>query len=152
MKREVVQIFQEQLANASDMYSQAKFAHWNVKGDNFYQLHLLFDSVAETVEEQIDPIAERLTQLGGVANGTVRQAAASSKIPEYDFSVVGKGMDNVKALSDALGQYAKLMREASEKVDDAGDKPSADFFNQMIVDVEKQLYFLESHLQVGKMP
>ena len=75
VKAEVVQIFQEQLANASDMYSQAKFAHWNVKGDNFFQLHLLFDAVAETVEAQIDPIAERLTQLGGVANGTVRQAA-----------------------------------------------------------------------------
>jgi starvation-inducible DNA-binding protein len=148
VKSEVVQIFQEQLANASDLYSQAKFAHWNVKGDNFYQLHLLFDSVAETVEAHIDPIAERLTQLGGVANGTIRQAASTSKIPEYDFNAVGGGMAHVKALADALGHYAKLMRKASEDVDDAGDKPSADFFNQLIVEAEKQLYFLESHIQV----
>ncbi len=149
VKREVVQIFQEQLAASSDLYSQAKFAHWNVKGDNFYQLHLLFDSVADVIEEQIDPIAERLTQLGGVANGTVRQAAQNSPINEYPMDTVGKGIDHVRALSSAVAQYAKSLREASEKVDDAGDKPSADFFNQMIVDVEKQLYFLESHLQVG---
>jgi hypothetical protein len=75
VKKRVVQVMQERLAEASDMYSQAKFAHWNVKGDNFYQLHLVFDQVAKVVGDQVDPIAERITQLGGVANGTVRQAA-----------------------------------------------------------------------------
>jgi DNA-binding ferritin-like protein len=67
VKKEVVEKMQVTLASASDMYSQSKFAHWNVKGDNFYQLHL--------IGKQADPIAERITQLGGIANGTVRQAA-----------------------------------------------------------------------------
>ena len=48
-KKKVVNVMQERLAEALDMYSQAKFAHWNVKGVNFYQLHLVFDSVAETI-------------------------------------------------------------------------------------------------------
>ena len=74
IKTQVVQILQERLAEATDMHSQAKFAHWNVKGDNFYQLHLVFDQVAKVIGKQIDPIAERITQLGGVANGTIRQA------------------------------------------------------------------------------
>jgi starvation-inducible DNA-binding protein len=148
VKQQVVEAMQVTLAAASDMYSQSKFAHWNVKGDNFYQLHLVFDHVAEVIEAQVDPIAERITQLGGVANGTVRQASCGSVIPEYPVETIN-GMDHVRALADSLGVYCKTLRDASEKIDDIGDKPSADFFNQMIVDAEEQLYFLESHLEAG---
>ncbi len=147
-KKKVVEIMQKTLAAASDMYSQAKFAHWNVKGDNFYQLHLVFDHVAKIIGKQVDPIAERMTQLGGVANGTVRQAATCSNIPEYPVDTVA-GMDHVRALADSLGAYCSDLRDASDEVEDAGDGPTSDFYNQLIVDAEEQLYFLESHLEAG---
>lgn len=147
-KKQVVDVMQERLAEALDMYSQAKFAHWNVKGVNFYQLHLVFDSVADTIFPQIDEIAERLTQLGGVANGTVRQAANTSKIPEFDTGLIA-GMDYVHALADALGHYCEELREASDKIDEIGDEPTSDFFKQLVVEAEEQLYFLESHLEAG---
>ncbi len=148
VKEQVVQKMQVTLASAFDMYSQAKFAHWNVKGDNFYQLHLVFDHVAEVIEEQVDPIAERITQLGGVANGTARQAAASSILPEYKVDTVA-GMEHVAVLADALGVYCACLRNASDEIDDLGDGPSSDFYNQLIIDAEEQLYFLESHLEAG---
>ncbi len=147
-KEKVVEVMQERLAEALDMYSQAKFAHWNVKGVNFYQLHLLFDSVAEAIFPQIDSIAERLTELGGVANGTVRQSAAASRLPEYNVELIS-GMDHVCALADALGHYCKELRKASDEIDEIGDEPSSDFFKQLVVEAEKQLYFLESHLEAG---
>jgi len=147
-KQKVVEVMQERLAEALDMYTQAKFAHWNVKGDNFYQLHLVFDSVAETIFPQIDEIAERLTQLGGVANGTVRQSAMVSKIPEYDVDLIA-GMDHVRALADALGHYCAELRGASDKIDEIGDEPTSDFFKQLVVEAEEKLYFLESHLEAG---
>ncbi len=148
VKKQVVAILQARLAEATDMQSQSKFAHWNVKGDNFYQLHLVFDHVAKIIGKQIDPIAERITQLGGVANGTIRQAACVSTIPEYPVDTIA-GMEHVRALADSLGHYCQGMREASEKIDDIGDEPTSDFFNQLIVDAEEQLYFLESHLEAG---
>ena len=148
VKAQVVDVMQERLAEALDMYSQAKFAHWNVKGDNFYQLHLVFDKVAETIFPQIDEIAERLTQLGGVANGTVRQSAMVSRIPEYNVDLVA-GMEHVCALADALGHYCKELREASDKIDEIGDEPTSDFFKQLVVEAEEVLYFLESHLEAG---
>ena len=149
-KKKTIEVMQERLAEALDMYSQAKFAHWNVKGVNFYQLHLVFDSVAETIFPQIDQIAERLTQLGGVANGTVRQSATSSQIPEYDVTLTA-GMDHVKALADSLGVYCEALREASDKIDEIGDEPTSDFFKQLVVEAEEQLYFLESHLEAGEV-
>ncbi len=147
-KKKTVEVMQERLAEALDMYSQAKFAHWNVKGYNFYQLHLVFDSVADNIFPQIDEIAERITQLGGVANGTVRQSASGSLIPEYDTSLTA-GMDHVNALANALGSYCQALREASDKIDEIGDEPTSDFFKQLVVEAEEQLYFLESHLEAG---
>lgn len=148
VKKQVCGVMQERLAEALDMYSQAKFAHWNVKGDNFYQLHLVFDHVAKVIFKQVDPIAERITQLGGVANGTVRQSACVSKIPEYPVETIN-GMDHVRALADALGHYCEELREASDKIDEIGDEPTSDFFKQLVVEAEEQLYFLESHLEAG---
>lgn len=150
VKKKVAEVMQERLAEALDMYSQAKFAHWNVKGVNFYQLHLLFDSVADAIFPQIDQIAERMTQLGAVANGTVRQAANGSQIPEYDTSLTN-GMDHVNALANALGCYCEALREASDKIDEIGDEPTSDFFKQLVVESEEQLYFLESHLEAGSV-
>ena len=147
-KKQVVAAMQERLAGALDMYSQAKFAHWNVKGDNFYQLHLCFDRVADNIFEQIDSIAERMTQLGGVANGTVRQSAHSSTLPEFDTMLVA-GMEYVNCLADSLGVYCASLREASSTIDKIGDEPTSDFFKQLVVEAEEELYFLESHLEAG---
>lgn len=88
VKQKTVDVMNVTLAASLDMYSQAKFAHWNVKGLNFYQLHLVFDATAKVIFKQIDPIAERITQLGGVASGTVRQSAESSVIPAYNTKAV----------------------------------------------------------------
>ena len=148
VKQQVVARMQVTLASASDMYSQSKFAHWNVKGDNFYQLHLVFDHVAKVIGKQADPIAERITQLGGIANGTIRQAGMGSILSEYAVDTVA-GMDHVRALADSLGKYCACLRSASDEIDDIGDEPTSDFYNQLIVDAEEQLYFLESHIEAG---
>lgn len=61
----LVALLNGQLADTFDLYSQTKFAHWNVKGSDFIQLHLLFDQFAEHLIGFVDLIAERATTLGG---------------------------------------------------------------------------------------
>src|SRR5262245_54342657 len=78
----------QQLADTFDLFGQTKQAHWNVKGMHFYQLHELFDTLAETLEEYTDLIAERATALGGTALGTVRMSATASRLPEYPLDAV----------------------------------------------------------------
>ena len=147
-KTKVCEVMQTKLAAALDMYTQAKFAHWNVKGMNFYQLHLVFDATAKVIFKQIDPIAERITQLGGVANGTVRMSAAHSPIAPYAVESIS-GPEHLNALASALGTYCQELREASDKIDDLGDEPTSDFFKQLVVEAEEELYFIESHLEAG---
>ena len=69
-------LMNQRLASAVDLQMQMKQAHWNVKGPSFIGLHELFDKVSEAVEGYVDEIAERIVQLGGVAEGTVRMAAS----------------------------------------------------------------------------
>ena len=42
----MVRSLNQALADAFDLYSQVKQAHWNVKGPDFFQLHELFDAIA----------------------------------------------------------------------------------------------------------
>ena len=42
-RAQVAAILNQSLADLSDLYSQTKQAHWNVRGRLFYSLHKLFD-------------------------------------------------------------------------------------------------------------
>jgi len=145
-KSKVIEILNARLADTVDLKTQVKHAHWNVKGIHFFQLHELFDSVASHLEDQSDLIAERVTQLGGVANGTARQAASDSTIKEYDFNAV-KGEDHVSALVERLGTLANAARKAIDDTGKLGDQATADVFTEITRAADKDLWFLEAHLQ-----
>jgi len=145
-KSKVIEILNARLADTVDLKTQVKHAHWNVKGIHFFQLHELFDSIAGHLEDQSDLIAERATQLGGVANGTARQAAADSTIKEYDFNAV-QGEDHVKALVQRLGTLANAARKAIDDTGKLGDQATADVFTEITRAADKDLWFLEAHLQ-----
>ena len=146
-RAKIIAILNARMADTLDVQTQTKFAHWNVKGNDFYQLHLLFDKVAECLEEWVDMLAERTTALGGRANGTLRQSAEASSIEEYPIDTV-RGMDHVKALSDRLGALANAYREAIDKCDDLEDKGTTDLFTELSREADQNLYFLESHIQI----
>jgi starvation-inducible DNA-binding protein len=84
----VVGLLNQQLANVSDLYSQTKQAHWNVRGPEFYQVHKLFDDLAAPLQEMIDELAERAVTIGGFALGTVRCAANLSELEEFPLEPV----------------------------------------------------------------
>lgn len=142
----IVGLLNARLADAVDLLTQAKAAHWNVKGPNFMALHELFDKVYESVEEGVDLIAERCVQLGGTALGTARLAAKSSTLEEYPAKITA-GKDHVAALSDRLAAFGKLARAAIDESDKLGDKDTADLFTEVSRAADKMLWFVESHAQ-----
>jgi starvation-inducible DNA-binding protein len=145
VRTEVIAIIQANLHDMIDLYSQTKFAHWNVKGPHFIGLHELFDTLAEGVEKLIDITAERLTALGGVAAGTVRQSAAASRVAEFP-SGVHEGLEVVAALADAFATVGKGARAAIDEADELGDADTADMFTDASRELDQSLWFLEAHL------
>jgi starvation-inducible DNA-binding protein len=146
VREQVVAILNQQLADTFDLYSQTKQAHWNVKGIHFQQLHELFDGLAETVLEYVDMIAERATALGGVAYGTARMAAKNTSLPEFEYETPD-GTEALSALIDLYARYGASIREAIDTTADLGDIGTSDLFTEIVREIDKRLYFLESHLQ-----
>lgn len=130
-----------------DIWTQAKQAHWNIKGKDFYQLHLLFDDVASALYEHIDTVAERITALGGVAHGTVRNAAENSFISEYPNTEKMNEIDHINALADHVASYGKHLREGIAKTAEWNEQDSNDIYIEISRQVDQKLWFLEAHLQ-----
>jgi starvation-inducible DNA-binding protein len=145
-RTKVVRILNQHLADAADMWSQAKQAHWNVKGPDFWQLHKLFDEVAGEAANWADLCAERVTALGGFATGTVRMAATSSTLPEFPADITDS-MDYVRAVAQRLAAFTNSARGAIDAADKLGDANTADLFTEISRCADKYLYFLEAHLQ-----
>ena len=104
-----IDMLDQTLADATDLHSQVKYAHWNVKGPEFYQVHLLFDDIAEVTIGHIDLIAERAATLGGRAHGTTRMAAENSRLEEMDTDAT-TGMEFVSELVDRMSTHADFLR------------------------------------------
>jgi starvation-inducible DNA-binding protein len=143
---ELVEMLNQRLADVADLKSQAKQAHWNVKGMHFIALHELFDKVATAADEHTDLIAERITTLGGTAYGTVRQAAQKSSLAEYPLEITD-GTAHVDALSSALADFGKKVRADIDRAGEIGDQDTADLFTEVSRETDKNLWFVEAHIQ-----
>jgi starvation-inducible DNA-binding protein len=143
---EVVALLNQRLADCIDLQTQCKQAHWNVKGPTFIALHELFDNINESVEEYVDLIAERVVQLGGVAQGTAAVVAAHSALPEYSL-VLATGAEHVAALSDALAAFGRTARRGIDEMDELDDADSADILTEISRGIDKWLWFVEAHQQ-----
>lgn len=148
-RTELIGLLNQRLADVIDLQLQLKQAHWNVKGPHFIGLHELFDKISEEIEEYVDMIAERVVQLGGIAEGTVRVAASRSRLDEYPLAIA-EGSAHVEAVARALSTFG---REARMSIDEAAgfeDADTADLFTEVSRGIDKALWFVEAHSQASK--
>jgi len=143
---QVAALLQERLADCIDLQTQTKQAHWNVKGPSFIALHELFDKVYDNVQEYADLLAERIVQLGGVAEGTARAIVKRSRLPEYP-AAIASGKEHVEALSRALAFFGESVRKAIDQTGEIGDQGTADIFTEISRGIDKDLWFVEAHAQ-----
>ncbi len=142
----IVSLLNAQLADAIDLLSQVKQAHWNVKGMHFISLHQLFDTLAGELGPIIDDLAERAVALGGTAHGTARAVAKNSCLPEFPTGGI-QGEEAVEALVKRYALVANSTRAAVEQADALKDIATADLLTGASRALDKNLWFLEAHLQ-----
>jgi starvation-inducible DNA-binding protein len=149
IRTKVIEVLNARLADAIDLGTQTKHAHWNVKGPSFIALHELFDKVAESVEEHIDTIAERVTALGGTARGTLASVARTTSLKPYPEDI-SEGLAHVDALSAALADFGAKVRAAIATTAELGDADTSDLFTGVSRENDKYLWFLEAHLHAKR--
>lgn len=148
-RAELNKLMNQRLADAVDLQSQMKQAHWNVKGPHFIGLHELFDQVDEAVESYVDIIAERIVQLGGIAEGTARVAASRSELEQYPLDIAD-GAAHVEAVARALSTFGHNARKTINEANELDDADTADLFTEVSRGIDKWLWFIEAHTQAPK--
>lgn len=144
LRGSMIELLNARLADAVDLHTQCKQAHWNVRGPSFFSLHELFDHVAEDAQEYADALAERVAQLGGVASGTARCAARCSTLPEYPAGAAA-GAEHITAMASALATFGRAVRAAIVVSANDGDADTADLFTEISRGVDQWLWMVEAH-------
>ncbi len=136
------------LADSVMLYIKIRKFHWNVKGDNFMELHKLFESHYDQVQEAIDNIAERVSQLGGMAFGTTSEFAKNSSIKESPGKNPANNLDMIKELlSDHETIIQGLRKGIDQAADQLKDQGTADFLTGLIQDHEKMAWTLRRYFK-----
>lgn len=144
-RAKVSEALNQHLANALDLQTQCKQAHWNIRGSNFIASHELFDEVHAAVAGYVDILAERVGQLGEIAGGPVGWVARTTELDEHPRDAV-KAKEHMKALSKTMATFAQKTREGIEAASEAGDEVSADILTEVTRGADKWVWFIESHL------
>jgi starvation-inducible DNA-binding protein len=145
VKSAMIGLLNARLADSIDLALATKQAHWNVKGLQFIAVHEMFDKLRGELDGYVDTVAERVTALGGTALGTTQTTAKATTLPAYPTDIVAVE-DHLKALIERLGKTANAVRANIDTAGEAGDTGTTDLFTQMSRDLDKWLWFLESHI------
>jgi len=146
VRKKMANLLNDRLADGLNLQLQLKQAHWNIKGPDFIQIHELFDTVWKNVLGHNDELAERNAQIGGLVEGTVESIAKKSTMKAYPTGLTA-GQDHVAAISNALATFAEEIRGAIDIADKAGDAVTTDILTTVCGDLDKDLWFIEAHLQ-----
>jgi starvation-inducible DNA-binding protein len=143
--KSVVDLLNDYLANYHVHYQKLRGCHWNIKGQNFFTLHIKFEELYTNAQETIDEIAERVLTLGKPPHSRFEDYIKESVIKEIDtIGMVDVAM--VEALLADMSKLIELERELLEATDIAGDDGSNDMVNRFMQFKEKNTWMLRSFL------
>jgi starvation-inducible DNA-binding protein len=139
----VVDLLNDYLANYHIHYQKLRGCHWNIKGSNFFTLHIKFEELYTNAQETIDEIAERVLTLGKPPHSRFADYINESVIKEID-TIGMPDMQMVDALLEDMSKLIELERELLEATDIAGDDGTNDMVNRFMQFKEKNIWMLRS--------
>jgi starvation-inducible DNA-binding protein len=133
------------LADAVMLYTKTRKFHWNVSGESFMELHLLFEAQYKELEEAIDEIAERINKLGGKTIGTMKEFLDLTNLKESP----GQYPDRKEMLKELLADHeaiiVHLRKAVDECTDELKDAGTADFLTGLMEDHETNAWKLRRY-------
>ena len=144
---EINDLLDHVLADGNVLYIKLRKFHWNLSGDNFMELHKLFEEQYDAVAEAIDEVAERISTLGGVAIGTTSEFAELSLLIENP----GKIPTNQEMIKELVNDHETIVKSLRKFVDDTeekyGDKGTSDFLTGLMQAHEKMAWKLRKYFK-----
>jgi len=132
------------LANFQLHYQNLRGLHWNLRGKDFFELHVKFEEYYNDAQLKIDMIAERILTMGYKPMHTFKEYLENSKIsPAQDVS---KGKEGVILVVGGLQTLLGLEREILSLANETNDDGTADMMTQFIAQQEKEIWMMNAWL------
>ncbi len=132
------------LSNLQILYINSRGFHWNIKGENFFELHLKFEELYTDLQLKIDEVAERILTLGHVPDHSYTDYLKHAQIKEVIN--LGNGREAVKSVMDSLSILLELEREILQLAADARDEGTNALMSDYIRQQEKLVWMYCSYL------
>jgi starvation-inducible DNA-binding protein len=132
------------LAETYTLYLKTQNFHWNVRGVEFYSLHILFEKQYEELAEEVDEIAERIRALGFFVDASFSSFSELSSIKEEKKVLNAKEM--LTSLVQGHDTWAKESRRVAEIADRELDFATVDMLGRRMGGHEKMAWFLRSQI------
>ena len=139
----VVDLLNDYLANYHIHYQKLRGCHWNIKGQNFFTLHVKFEELYTNAQLTIDEIAERVLTLGKPPHSRFVDYINESAIQEIN-TIGMSDLAMVEALLDDMAKLIEMERELLEITASANDDGTNDMVNRFMQYKEKNTWMLRS--------
>ncbi len=133
------------LANYQLFYQNLRGFHWNIKGKEFFELHLKFEELYNDAVIKVDEIAERILTLESEPLHTFTDYLKTTEITEAKG--VSNGVDGVKITLQNFFVLINKEREILSLAADANDEGTVSLMSDYIVQTEKTMWMLNSYLK-----
>lgn len=132
------------LADTYALYLKTQHYHWNLRGLEFYSLHLLFEKQYKALAEAVDLIAERIKTLGYPVTATFTEFAKTTSIEED--AGIPEIQDMLQALIKGHETVVKTTRAVIPDCEDVNDQGTVDLLSKRLEAQEKDIWMLRSSL------
>jgi starvation-inducible DNA-binding protein len=134
----------ELLANFQIYYQNLRGIHWNIKGKNFFDLHVKFEELYDDANIKVDEIAERILTLSNTPLHTFEDYISHAKVP------IGKNISNdedaVKLIVMSISVLLKLERNILAQASNANDEGTNSMMSDFITEQEKTVWMMNAWL------
>ncbi|MGE6100340.1 Dps family protein [Aeromonas salmonicida] len=132
------------LASYQILYMNVRGFHWNIRGNQFFELHLKFEEIYNDLLLKVDALAERILTLDGVPMHSFSDYLKVSAIPEQ------KGLHDCRACVESLLESFRELLVAQRRIlgqaAEAGDEGTASILSDYVQQQEKLVWMLRAYL------
>ena len=141
----LVILLNELLANYQVYYQNLRNFHWNVSGENFFELHAKFEELYTAANTGVDTVAERILTLGSRPYSSYAEYIEHSDISEA--KEVREAMKMVEIIRNNQTDLLSLERKILELANDIGDEGTVSLMSDFITEKEKVVWMLSAYLR-----
>lgn len=143
--KEIIDASNQMLADLAVFYRKLQNYHWNIQGKDFFTIHAKLEEYYDTINEEIDELAEHILMLGDTPLGTMKDYLEITTIAEAK----NEKIQSNEVFKNLIEDYGKLLAEAKQikqLADDNNGYETSSLMDGYMSEYTKTLWMLKQSI------